>query len=84
MDLNPEQYGHYQRKTKQNSQQISKFPLYDKNSNQKFMKAVAAADGYFRCPFCTRKFTVCAALGGHISKSHPGKSKTYNHKKEVR
>ena len=27
---------------------------------------------------------MCAALGGHISKAHPGKSEAYNHKKKVR
>ena len=27
---------------------------------------------------------MCSALGGHISKAHPGQSKAYNHKKTVR
>ena len=30
------------------------------------------------------RFAVCSALGGHISKAHPGTSKAYNHKKNVR
>jgi hypothetical protein len=33
---------------------------------------------------CPKKFKFCAALGGHISKAHPGKSDSYNHKKKVR
>lgn len=48
------------------------------------MKAVLTEDGMFKCPFCSKKFPVCAALGGHVSKSHPGRSQTYNHKKRVR
>jgi hypothetical protein len=27
---------------------------------------------------------MCSALGGHISKAHPGQSQAYNHKKTVR
>ena len=36
------------------------------------------------CRFCDKKFKICAALGGHISKAHPGQSESYNHKKRVR
>lgn len=38
----------------------------------------------FKCRYCTKLFSSCAALGGHISKAHPGSSKTYNQKKKVR
>jgi hypothetical protein len=30
------------------------------------------------------RFRICSALGGHISKAHPGRSQAYNHKKTVR
>ena len=38
----------------------------------------------FTCKFCTKVFPTRSALGGHISKSHPGSSASYNHKKTVR
>ena len=38
----------------------------------------------YRCRFCNKSFQFCSALGGHISKAHPGKSDAYNHKKNVR
>jgi len=40
----------------------------------------------FKCKFpdCPYRFNLCSALGGHISKAHPGQSQTYNHKKAVR
>ena len=40
--------------------------------------------GRYDCKFCSKKFKQCAALGGHISKAHPGQSDAYNHKKQVR
>ena len=38
----------------------------------------------FECKICDKKFAHSSALGGHISKAHPGQSKAYNHKKFVR
>ncbi|CDW84157.1 UNKNOWN [Stylonychia lemnae] len=38
----------------------------------------------YQCKFCKKRFRICAALGGHISKAHPGQSSAYNHKKQVR
>lgn len=38
----------------------------------------------FPCKFCERIFSHCAALGGHVSKAHPGQSTAYLHKKQVR
>lgn len=38
----------------------------------------------YNCKYCEKKFKICAALGGHISKAHPGQSASYNHKKRVR
>jgi hypothetical protein len=38
----------------------------------------------FTCKFCERTFLHCAALGGHVSKAHPGRSVSYLHKKRVR
>ena len=38
----------------------------------------------YKCKFCPIRFRICSALGGHISKAHPGQSKAYNHKKTVR
>ena len=38
----------------------------------------------FACKFCDRAFKHCAALGGHVSKAHPGRSEAYEHKKRVR
>ena len=36
------------------------------------------------CPICNKRFKESSALGGHISKAHPGQSTAYNHKKRVR
>ena len=38
----------------------------------------------FLCRFCPKTFNHCSALGGHISKAHPGQSSAFNHKKSVR
>jgi len=38
----------------------------------------------YKCKFCCKRFQYCSALGGHISKAHPGQSDAYNHKKKVR
>jgi hypothetical protein len=38
----------------------------------------------YKCKFCDKQFRFCSALGGHISKAHPGLSEAYNHKKQVR
>lgn len=38
----------------------------------------------FACKFCKRRFKFCSALGGHVSKAHPGLSEAYEHKKRVR
>ena len=38
----------------------------------------------FKCKFCDRMFKFCSALGGHVSKAHPGLSEAYEHKKRVR
>jgi len=38
----------------------------------------------FKCKFCDRVFKFCSALGGHVSKAHPGLSEAYEHKKRVR
>ena len=40
----------------------------------------------YHCKFpeCTQRFDKCSALGGHYSKSHPGQSVAYTHKKSVR
>ena len=41
-------------------------------------------DSPYSCKFCPKIFNLRSALGGHISKAHPGKSQAYNHKKTVR
>jgi len=38
----------------------------------------------YRCKLCFKRFQHSSALGGHISKAHPGMSDAYNHKKRVR
>ena len=38
----------------------------------------------FPCKMCDKSFLTRSALGGHMSKSHPGTSVAYNHKKAVR
>jgi len=38
----------------------------------------------YKCKLCPKRFSQCSALGGHISKAHPGMSEAYNHKKKVR
>jgi hypothetical protein len=36
------------------------------------------------CPMCNAIFETGQALGGHMSRSHPGQSDTYNRKLEKR
>jgi hypothetical protein len=50
------------------------------------MQAAHVEEGQliFTCKFCDRTFLHCAALGGHVSKAHPGLSVSYLHKKRVR
>lgn len=38
----------------------------------------------FKCKFCDKTFPTFRQLGGHASKSHPGKSTPYNHMIKVR
>ena len=38
----------------------------------------------YQCKICFKRFLHSSALGGHISKAHPGQSRAYNHKKRVR
>ena len=38
----------------------------------------------YKCNMCPQVFFKCSALGGHISKAHPGQSTAYTHKKSVR
>ena len=38
----------------------------------------------YQCKICKKRFQHSSALGGHISKAHPGQSSAYNHKKRVR
>jgi len=38
----------------------------------------------FNCKYCKNRFKSAQALGGHMSRKHPGKSYDYNRKKEVR
>jgi hypothetical protein len=40
--------------------------------------------GKFACKYCKSSFRSAQALGGHMSRRHPGKSHDYNRKKEVR
>eukprot|EP00826_Nyctotherus_ovalis_P062045 TRINITY_DN8908_c0_g1_i3.p1 TRINITY_DN8908_c0_g1~~TRINITY_DN8908_c0_g1_i3.p1 ORF type:complete len:290 (-),score=70.52 TRINITY_DN8908_c0_g1_i3:221-1090(-) len=40
--------------------------------------------GKFGCKYCKSSFKSAQALGGHMSRKHPGKSHDYNRKKEVR
>ena len=54
------------------------------SANSSAVKYAGDADGRFACKFCPRIFMTRSALGGHISKAHPGKSASYNHKKIVR
>ena len=42
------------------------------------------AGGKVKCRHCRASFKTAQALGGHMSRKHPGKSDDYNHKKEVR
>ncbi len=38
----------------------------------------------FKCKYCEMHFAKAQALGGHMSRKHPGKSREYNYKKNVR
>jgi hypothetical protein len=42
------------------------------------------SDLKYHCKICFKRFLHSSALGGHISKAHPGQSRAYNHKKRVR
>ena len=37
-----------------------------------------------KCPHCKQRFSTRQALGGHVSKAHPGESETYNKKLQTR
>jgi phage FluMu protein Com len=39
-----------------------------------------AIDSSVTCEYCDKVFAKAQALGGHISKKHPGKSKVYKQK----
>ena len=39
---------------------------------------------HFMCKICNLKFGTGQALGGHMSRKHPGKSDEYNHKRGIR
>lgn len=38
----------------------------------------------FACKYCKMSFSKAQALGGHMSRRHPGKSREYNYKKTIR
>ena len=37
----------------------------------------------FKCSHCSRAFFKAVSLGGHVSKSHPGKQSNYTKKMEI-
>lgn len=41
-------------------------------------------EGDFNCKHCKCSFKTAQALGGHMSRKHPGRSYDYNRKKEIR
>mmetsp|Transcript_25880 Transcript_25880/g.25150 ORF Transcript_25880/g.25150 Transcript_25880/m.25150 type:complete len:105 (+) Transcript_25880:206-520(+) len=44
------------------------------------LEDLQSEDGNFECPKCHEKFARGQALGGHMSRVHPGGSDTYNKK----
>ena len=50
-----------------------------------FVSNESSKNYQYVCKICKNKrFKHSSALGGHISKAHPGQSSAYNHKKHVR
>ena len=45
---------------------------------------ILPSDISYTCQLCSKVFYEKAALGGHVSKGHPGQSVSYNKKIEVR
>ena len=64
---------------------IEKFEVEDKPIiNKKANSSQESLPFICKFPGCSLRFALSSALGGHISKSHPGQSKAYIHKKNVR
>ena len=55
-----------------------------KYSGFSFKKDYRSRGKKFACEFCRKKFTKAQALGGHMSKSHPGMSHEFEKKVEKR
>eukprot|EP00347_Sterkiella_histriomuscorum_P019991 403339515 len=73
-----------QAKNSQKSKKIRQKGQAKGKSQNKDVSSGMARNRKYQCMFCKKKFKICAALGGHISKAHPGQSQAYNHKKQVR
>lgn len=61
-------------------------PMHTEETKSAHKEKPLLADtaGNFVCKYCPMKFKMCSALGGHVSKAHPGLSEAYEHKKRVR
>jgi hypothetical protein len=52
--------------------------------SKKGKKAKSKKGEHFECKFCSESYKTGQALGGHMSRKHPGKSSEYNYKKNIR
>lgn len=57
---------------------------YEPSHEEREVEDSIKSEGDFNCKCCTCAFKTAQALGGHMSRKHPGRSHDYNHKKEVR
>lgn len=81
-DLQEAMFASYLNTHKENELQLADPEEVKTGRKEKSLPLDTPAD--FVCKYCTMKFKMCSALGGHVSKAHPGLSEAYEHKKRVR
>ena len=79
--LNPKVMGKKKRKQEQRNRKQS---LAEKTKHLQISRTPVDSLNVFECMECKAGFSTGQALGGHMSKKHPGKSEHYSKKKQIR